>query len=68
MTFKFAVIVPATGPNKLARFRKWAEETVPGVEFSLPPQVPIKATALTVRVKTAEDRDRIRNALPRSLP
>lgn len=68
MSFKFAVILPAKGPNKISRFRSWAKTHIPGLEFKLPPQVPVEATALTVRLRSAEDRDRIKSALVGELP
>ncbi len=57
MTFRYSHTFPISGPNKLPRFRKWAAENIPGVAVSLPPQVPVKSTALTVRLKSADDRN-----------
>lgn len=57
MTFKYSHTFPIAGPNKLPRFKQWAAENIPGVALSLPPQVPVRSTALTVRLKSAEDRD-----------
>ena len=57
MTFRYSHTFPISGPNKLPRFRQWAAENVPGIVLSLPPQVPVRSTALTVRLKSAEDRD-----------
>lgn len=68
MTFKYALVLPASGPNKLSRFKAWARAHVPAVEMNLPPQVPIDATALTVRLKSVEDRDAVRAAFPKALP
>lgn len=68
MTFKYAVILPATGPNKLTRFKSWASQHTPEVAYSLPPQVPIEATALTVRVRSIEDRDLVKSRFPQTLP
>lgn len=68
MTFKYALVLPATGSNKIARFKEWAKANVPGIEVSLPEQVPVSATALTIRLKSAEDRDAIRSAFPDTLP
>lgn len=68
MTFKYALVIPAEGANKLARFKEWASTHVPGIAFSLPPQVPIEATALTIRLRSLEDRAAIRGLFPRTLP
>ena len=56
MTFRYRHTFPISGPNKLPRFRQWAAENIPGVAVSLPPQVPVKSTALTVRLRSIEDR------------
>jgi len=56
MSFKYSHTFPLSGPNKLPRFREWAAANLPGVEFSLPPQVPVKSASLTVRTKSLEDR------------
>jgi hypothetical protein len=56
MSFRYTHTFPISGPNKLPRFKQWAAENVPGVAVSLPPQVPVKSTALTVRLKSIEDR------------
>lgn len=68
MTFKYALVLPAAGPNKISRFKAWAKAHVPGIAVNLPPQVPIESTALTVRVKSAEDRDTVKKAFPETLP
>lgn len=57
MSFKYSHTFPISGPNKLPRFKDWAAQNLPGVAVSLPPQVPVKSTALTVRLKSVEDRD-----------
>ena len=57
MTFRYSHTFPISGPNKLPRFRQWAAENVPGIALSLPPQVPVRSMALTVRLKSAEDRN-----------
>lgn len=57
MSFKYSHTFPIIGPNKLPRFKDWAAQNLPGVAVSLPPQVPVKSTALTVRLKSIEDRD-----------
>lgn len=56
MSFKYSHRFPIEGPNKLPRFRQWAAHNLPGVAVSLPPQVPVKSVALTVRLKSIEDR------------
>ncbi|OOG65710.1 hypothetical protein BLJAPNOD_05656 [Ensifer sp. M14] len=57
MSFKYSHTFPISGPNKLPRFKDWAAQNLPGVAVSLPPQVPVKSTALTVRLKSIDDRD-----------
>jgi len=56
MSFRYSHTFPISGPNKLPRFKQWAAENIPGIAVSLPPQVPVKSTALTVRLKSIEDR------------
>lgn len=56
MTFRYSYTFPISGPNKLPRFRKWAAEHAPEIEVSLPPQVPVKSEAMTIRLKSAQDR------------
>lgn len=56
MSFRYSYSFPLNGPNKLPRFNGWAMENLPGIAFSLPPQVPAKSTSLTVRLKSVEDR------------
>ena len=50
MTFKYSVTLPISGGNKLSRFKDWAEQHVPAVRYSLPPQTPIKTDTMTVRL------------------
>lgn len=57
MSFRYIHTFPISGPNKLPRFKQWATENIPGVALSLPPQVPVKSMALTVRLKSIEDRN-----------
>ncbi|TKT79987.1 hypothetical protein [Aquamicrobium sp. LC103] len=59
MTFKYSFTFPISGPNKLPRFKNWAAEHAPDVEVSLPPQVPVKSEALTIRLKSLEDRQKL---------
>lgn len=57
MTFRYSHTFPISGPNKLPRFKRWAAEHIPSVAVSLPPQVPVKSEALTVRLKSIHDRE-----------
>ena len=57
MSFSYSYTFPIDGPNKIPRFKKWAAEHAPEIEVSLPPQVPVKSTAMTIRVKSPEDRN-----------
>lgn len=59
MSFRYTHTFPISGPNKLPRFKQWATENIPGVALSLPPQVPVKSMALTVRLKSIEDRNQL---------
>lgn len=68
MTFKYTLVLPATGPNKITRFKAWAKAHLPDIEVSLPPQVPIEATALTIRLKSIEDRVAVKDVFPATLP
>ena len=56
MTFKYSYTFPILGPNKLPRFKTWAAEHAPEIEVNLPTQVPVKSQAMTIRLKSAEDR------------
>lgn len=56
MSFSYSYTFPISGPNKIPRFKKWAAEHAPGIEVSLPPQIPVKSEAMTIRLKSAEDR------------
>ncbi len=56
MTFKYSFTFPIAGPNKLPRFKKWVAQHAPEIAVSLPPQVPVKSSAMTIRLKSAEDR------------
>ena len=68
MTFKYALTLSASGGNKLARFKDWAERHLPDLDYRLPPQAPIKNETLTIRLRSLEDRARILKALPTTLP
>ena len=59
MTFKYSVTLPITGSHKIQRFTTWAREHAPDLEFSLPPQTPIKTETMTVRLKSLEDRQMV---------
>jgi hypothetical protein len=63
MTFKYSFTFPIAGPNKLPRFKGWALEHAPEIEVSLPPQVPVKSEALTIRLKSNEDRQKLMTKL-----
>jgi hypothetical protein len=66
MTFKYSATFPISGPNKLRRFREWATANLPGLSYILPPQVPIKAESMTIRLSSIEDRARVLETLARS--
>lgn len=66
MTFKYSVTLPISGGNKLTRFKDWAEQHVPAVRYSLPPQTPIKTETMTVRMASLEDRQQLLQAFARS--
>ena len=63
MTFKYSFTFPISGPNKLPRFKKWAADHAKDVEVSLPPQVPVKSEAMTIRLRSAGDRDKLQTGL-----
>ena len=56
MTFKYSATFPISGGNKLHRFREWAGDALPGLEYNLPVQTPIKTETMTIRLKSLEDR------------
>ena len=68
MTYKFGLNLPIEGGNKLARFKLWAESVLPDLEYRLPPQTPIKTEAMTIRLRSLDDGDRVRAALRESRP
>lgn len=68
MTFKHAFTLPAIGGNKLKRFRDWASQHVPELDYRLPPQTPIETRTLTIRLRSLGDIDRVRASLPEALP
>lgn len=57
MSFRYSYTFPINGPNKLPRFRQWAAQHAPEIAISTPPQVPVKSQAMTIRLKSAEDRN-----------
>lgn len=59
MSFKYSFSFPISGPNKIPRFKRWVAEYAPDVETSLPPQVPVKAEAMTIRLRSVEDRSKL---------
>lgn len=63
MTFKYAVTLPISGPNKIARFEQWAGQHLPDLGYSLPPQTPIKTETMTIRLRSPEDRARVLTTL-----
>jgi hypothetical protein len=63
MSFRYSFTFPISGPNKLPRFRSWAAENAPDIDVSLPPQVPVRSTAMTIRLKSAEDRAKLMQKL-----
>lgn len=63
MTFKYALTLPISGSHKLARFTDWATEKLPGLQYRLPPQTPIKTETMTIRLRDSDDRARILSAL-----
>ncbi len=68
MTFKYALTIPISGSHKLNRFTAWADSALPGLEYRLPPQTPIKTETMTLRLRALEDRARILEALAVSKP
>ncbi len=68
MTFKYRINFPACDGHKIARFRAWARENLPNVDYKLPPQAPIRTTTLTVSFRSEADREAARSAFPATLP
>lgn len=66
MTFKYSVTLPISGSHKISRFRTWAEEHLPELSYSLPPQTPIKTETMTIRLRSPEDRARVLQTLSTS--
>jgi hypothetical protein len=68
MTFKYGLTLVARGANKLRRFKTWAMQSLPDLEYRLPPQAPIEAETLTIRLRSQQDVERVRAAFPDALP
>ena len=68
MTFKYGVTLPAQGAHKLRRFKEWAAEHVPHLEYRLPPQTPIATETMTIRVRSRVDAKQVLALLPGTLP
>ena len=68
MTFKYSLTLPIAGSHKLTRFTQWADTTLPGLEYRLPPQTPIKTETMTIRLRGLDDRARVLDALATSRP
>lgn len=68
MTFKYGLTLPVTGANKLRRFKAWAKEHFPDLEYKLPPQAPIKTETLTIRLRSKRDGDRLLKTYSGELP
>lgn len=66
MTFKYSLTLPISGSHKLQRFIDWAEKQLPGLQYRLPPQTPIKTETMTIRLSDLDDRGRILDALAAS--
>jgi hypothetical protein len=63
MTFKYTLTLPISGSHKLNRFTDWATEKLPGLQYRLPPQTPIKTETMTIRLRELDDRQRVLTAL-----
>ena len=63
MTFKYSLTLPIAGSHKLKRFSQWVDTTLPGLQYRLPPQTPIKTETMTVRLLCLEDRARVLQTL-----
>lgn len=68
VTYKYELTLPASGSNKIPRFKAWAEQNAPEVEYKLPPQIPVKAATMTVRLRSLTHRDRLKATFPATLP
>ncbi len=63
MSFKYTFTFPISGGNKLQRVKDWAKAHAPGIEISLPPQTPVLSEAITIRLKSVEDRQALMHKL-----
>lgn len=68
MTFKYSLTLAIAGSHKLKRFSQWADAALPGLEYRLPPQTPIKTETMTIRLRALDDRARVLDALATSRP
>lgn len=68
MTFKYSLTLPISGSHKLQRFTDWAATALPGLEYKLPPQTPVKTETMTIRLRELDDRARVLHALASSKP
>ena len=68
MTFKYSLTLPISGSHKLKRFTQWVDATLPGLQYRLPPQTPIKTETMTIRLRELDDRARLMDALVISRP
>ena len=68
MTFKYSLTLAIAGSHKLKRLSQWADATLPGLEYRLPPQTPIKTETMTIRLRALDDRARVLDALATSRP
>jgi hypothetical protein len=63
MSFRYSFTFPISGPNKLPRFKSWVAENASDIEVSLPPQVPVRSTAMTIRLKSVEDKQALESRM-----
>lgn len=56
MTFKYTMTLPIHGGDKLRRFRQWAELHLPTLAYSLPLESKTGAEAMTVHLRSPDDR------------
>jgi hypothetical protein len=63
MTFRYSVTLPVSGPNKVRRFREWAEAHIPTLSYSLPAETVLKSETMTIRLMSPEDRRQLLEAI-----
>ncbi|MFD2647069.1 hypothetical protein ACFSX5_04570 [Devosia albogilva] len=66
MVFQYSVTLPVSGPNKVRRFREWAEAHVPALSYSLPAETLLKSETVTIRLLSREDRQLLLEAIAAS--